>query len=464
MKLGISGRLALVFGVLVAVVALVVGSISIISAGSEINNDVDRFLKSRADDISSGIRQRPAQRINRRGTRPNPDDGRTNADAPLSGEVSAPNTAVDADAVVQVIDVDGTVATGSGIELPVEDEDLAVLEMPGSSIYRTVEINGESYRMYTTFINGGALQVARNIESTSAVLGSIRTRTIFFAVVLSVLAAVIGWLIARSVTKPLRQLTSSVDSVAATQDLNTTVAFTDRDDEIGRLANGFDDMLGALRTSRKQQHQLVENAAHEMRTPLTSVQANVDFLARANDVDETTRQEMLSRASAQLRELNSVFTEIVELATDSRDPATYEIADLADIAQSACARFEMRATVPVELQSTPCLVHVEPASIERAIGNLLDNAAKYGGNTPITVVVNNGQLSVRDRGPGLGDADLTRVFDRFYRADSTGDKPGSGLGLAIVSKIVTDHGGQAIAENHPDGGARIGFVLPTVTV
>jgi two-component system sensor histidine kinase MprB len=107
------------------------------------------------------------------------------------------------------------------------------------------------------------------------------------------------------------------------------------------------------------------------------------------------------------------------------------------------------------------VVSGDPARLDRAISNLLDNAIKWspeGGKIEVSLA--GGRLEVRDHGPGFGEDDLPHAFERFYRADDARSMPGSGLGLAIVQRIVSEHGGTATVVNAPDGGAAVSIVLP----
>ncbi|MCP5026872.1 MAG: HAMP domain-containing protein, partial [Actinomycetia bacterium] len=226
---------------------------------------------------------------------------------------------VDADAEVQSLDSSGAIESTVGVTLPVSEADIDLARERGPSLLRTVTIDGTDYRMITHHIDGGgAIQVARDLGSTNDVLGAIQNRMFIVGLILSVLAAGAGWLVARGTTRPLRHLTNSVEAVAETQDLSVAVSI-DRSDEIGRLAKSFDRMLGALALSREQQHQLVDDAAHELRTPLTSIHANIELLSRAPDLDDDVRQATLAAARSELRQLNVLITEIIELATNARD-------------------------------------------------------------------------------------------------------------------------------------------------
>ncbi|MEM9610418.1 MAG: HAMP domain-containing sensor histidine kinase [Actinomycetota bacterium] len=444
---GLGGRLAVAFALLAVVVTAVVSLTSLASTRGEVLDDVDKFLEERADDIASGRRGEPPDR---------------NRDARPGVDQEGVARAVDNDAEVQILDDDGEVIDTIGVPLPVEDVDLALVRNPeADKVLRTVDIDGVEYRMITEHIpGGGAVQVAQRLDSADAIISAVETRTVVLGLLLAAGAGAIGWFVAQATTAPLRRLTRSVEQVAQTQDLDQRVAM-DRSDEVGRLARTFDEMLAALDTSRRQQTQLVQDAAHELRTPLTSIRANIDLLVRAPDIEVDERQEMLGRVRSELGQLSTVITEIVELATDSRDTEAHVELDLAAVADAAATTFTEREGRPVELHAVPIAVRGDRAALERAIGNLLGNAAKFAPTGSISLTVDRGTVTVLDEGPGIPVAELELIFDRFHRTSATRHVPGSGLGLAIVSKIAAEHGGTVFARNRREGGAAIGFSLPT---
>ena len=235
-------------------------------------------------------------------------------------------------------------------------------------------------------------------------------------------------------------------------------------DEVARLGRSFNAMLAALSASREQQQQLARDASHELRTPLTSLRTNIELLARGEDMPAAERRDLLTHATLELEELTKLVSELVELAADQR-VAAHEFIDirLDELARSVVERATRRTGVHFDLDTPPTLVVGNPTLIERAAGNLLDNAAKW--NPPgssIDVTVENGTFSVRDHGPGISKADASHLFDRFFRAESARSKPGSGLGLSIVKQIVEAHGGRAWVEPAPGGGTVAAFALPPV--
>lgn len=434
--------------VILIVTGLVVVGIAVASfaayraTADELSSQTDRFLTARADQVIEGLRPSPR--------RPSGDD----RPRPRADELEF---AFDPDAIAQSLDGDGDVTASEGGTLPVDPRDEAVARGAGA-IIRDIEIDGEPYRMVTAPLpNGGAVQVAQETSATSEVLSRLAWRLAVVGAALALAAALLGWLLMRRTTRPLEELTSAAERVASTNDL-TPLGLAGHD-EVGRLAHSFDEMLGALRTSRDQQRQLVEDAGHELRTPLTSLRANVEFLVRAGELPNDQRDEILTGVRAEIAELAALVDELVLLATDD---ATVELPmtdlDLAEIVDEAVATFRRRTGRDVELRVEPTPVHGNAALLDRAVSNLLGNAHKFSpADEPIEVVLADRMVRVRDRGAGIDEAEAVRIFDRFHRAADARSEPGSGLGLAIVRYVADQHGGTVQAANAPDGGAVVGF-------
>jgi len=462
-RFGLGARLALAFTLLAVLTAFVTAGVSAYSTRRQVNADVDRFLEGRSLDIAEGRRvDVPRQG----GIRPGRNNGfppRPPADTTPIDVIDEIRSLVESDAEVQILSEEGNVLGTAGVVLPFEASDAKFLVRFEPVLLRTVEVAGEEYRMITRHVEGGgAVQVAQSLSTTNALLGDLRSELLLVGVIMSGLAALLGWGIAQTTTRPLRKLTRTIETVAATEDLSTPVLL-DRSDEIGRLSEEFDSLLKTLGSSRDQQQRLVQDAAHELRTPLTSVRANIDFLGMAPDLDEEQRRATLASIKAELGELSSVLAEVVELATKSRGPASFEELDLAWVAEAALAQFELRSARPVVRKLTPCLVAGDHGALVRATQNLIGNADKYSPEgLPITVSVLNGSLFVSDEGPGIDVGDQDRIFDRFYRSDRDRSAPGSGLGLAIVAKAAAEHQGNVWAREASGGGAEVGFTVPVI--
>jgi two-component system sensor histidine kinase MprB len=233
---------------------------------------------------------------------------------------------------------------------------------------------------------------------------------------------------------------------------------------VGRLGTAFDGMLDALAASRAEQQRLVQDAGHELRTPLTSVRTNLAVLRRHPDLDPATRRKVLDDLHNEVEELVVLLEEVVALAQGAVDDTPPTRVELGVLARTVAERAERRHGRVVVVTADQSAVEAPLPAVERAVSNLVDNAAKFdqsGG--PIEVVVEAGAVTVLDRGPGIAPGDETRVFDRFYRAEAARSRPGSGLGLSIVRDVALRNGGSVIAEPRPGGGAVVGFRLPAVT-
>ncbi|MFF5187701.1 ATP-binding protein [Streptomyces sp. NPDC000345] len=230
-------------------------------------------------------------------------------------------------------------------------------------------------------------------------------------------------------------------------------------DEVGRLSASFGRMLGRIAAAREAQERLVHDAAHELRTPLTSLRANATVLRRAGELTPDARERLIDDVESETRELGDLVDQLVELALARIHEEAEEPVELAEVARRAGRRVYRRTGRLVHVDADGSVVRGRPQALERAVGNLLENAAKFdpAGGDPLEIRVRRGAVTVSDRGPGIGAKDLPRVFDRFYRAESARGLPGSGLGLAIVRDVAEAHGGTVRAGARPGGGTSIGF-------
>jgi two-component system sensor histidine kinase MprB len=320
---------------------------------------------------------------------------------------------------------------------------LAVAQGQGQPFFYDSQLSGTQVRVYVArFVEGQALQVARSLEDVNATMRRLTVVLVLVSLAGVGLAALLGGLVGRSAMRPVRRLTRGTRYVAVTQDLSRRVEAIG-DDELASLARSFNSMLEALAESRRAQRQLIADASHELRTPLTTVQANVELLARGGELGADERRQLREDLLAQLRELTALVGDLVELARERPPESGLEELSL-DVLVGVCVERararEPRASFICALR--PCRVRADRPRLERAITNLLDNARKWspaGGSVEVEVA--DGELVVRDEGPGIDEADLPYVFDRFYRSADARRLPGSGLGLAIVRQVAEMHGG-----------------------
>lgn len=362
--------------------------------------------------------------------------------------------------VTQTLDPTGGASSpGTGFALPVTAVDRQVASGQVGSAHQDEVIDDTPFRVLTVALpDGGALQVARSTAENERVLDQLRSEILVVVVVVVLLSGLAGWVIARQLTRRLARLTEAAEQVASTGRLDVPVP-TEGSDEAGRLGVALASMLEALRRSRDSQQRLVQDAGHELRTPLTSLRTNVSVLRRHADLAEQQRVQVLTDLDAETRELTDLVNELVALASDQADEEPEQRVALAPLVERVADRTRRRYGCEVTVEADTTEVLGRPAALERAVGNLLDNAAKFGAGGPVRVAVAGGTVTVTDRGPGIAAADVPHVFDRFFRADTARSMPGSGLGLAIVRDVAESHGGTVFARTTPDG-TEVGIDLP----
>ena len=272
------------------------------------------------------------------------------------------------------------------------------------------------------------------------------------------LAAAMGFGVARTALAPVRRFTSGTETIAASGDVSRRMEVVG-DDELARLARSFNSTLDELERSVEAQRHLVADAGHELRTPISSLRANIQLLEDADRLPESEVAALRDDIVQELDELTAIVADIVELARRTK-PTEAEVDDvrLDLITDQLAERARRRGgnQVAFDLDLEPTLVRGQQERVARAISNVLDNARKWsppGGL--VEVRLHDGELSVRDHGPGFDSKDLPHVFDRFFRSDRARGMQGSGLGLAIVRQAAEAGGGWAKAENAPGGGALV---------
>lgn len=231
--------------------------------------------------------------------------------------------------------------------------------------------------------------------------------------------------------------------------------------EIGRLAGAFSSKVASLAASRREQQRLVADAGHEFRTPITALKTNLETLLRQDrGLSDAQRRELLEAALTQSNQLAGLATELVDLATDVQhhDEDLTNIY-LNELASDVALRFRRMGAKEVEVSGEGSSVRGRRSQLERALGNLVENAVKWAATT-VEINLEGGRVTVSDDGAGIPDDDLPHIFLRFYRSRQAHSTPGSGLGLAIVEHLITAHGGTVFGRNRAGGDAEVGFSLP----
>ena len=380
----------------------------------------------------------------------------------------------------QIVAADGAVepVTGTNVTLPVTAMTTSVASGRAGKYLSDVEVGGSHLRLITVPVtlqlaNGqtttGAVELARPLGQVDSILSNLRLMLLILCAAGIALAAMLGRLAARRVLAPLGEVAQAAEHIGETEDLTTRIQVR-ADDEVGQLATRFNAMLDRLETSRaavdesvRAQRQLVADASHELRTPVTSLRTNVEVLLQGGALTDEDRERLLSDVVEQSEELSALVGDLIELARGDQPIEAADDVRLDGIVEDAVDRARRNAPgIVFDTRLEPVVVDGVPERLSRAVNNLLDNAARhtYAGTT-VEIRVDATGVRVRDHGAGVDPEDLPHVFDRFYRGVNARGRQGSGLGLAIVRQGAEQHGGSVMASNAPDGGAVFEILLPT---
>jgi signal transduction histidine kinase len=272
--------------------------------------------------------------------------------------------------------------------------------------------------------------VAASTADVTDTIRTLRALTLLAAVVAAAIGAAAVALLMRGALRPLVRLDRAAAEIGRTGDARQRLPDPQRHDEVGRLATTLNRMLDGLEHARDAERRFLADASHELRTPLTALRGNVAHLARHG-----ATPALVADLEADAERLAQLADDLLALSREEAAPPPAEDVALDELADATAAD-------NVDVRAEPVTVRGDRAALERALGNLIENARRHGSGTiTVTVARHDGlaTLSVEDEGPGIPEEDRERVFERFYGE-------GSGLGLAIVRATAERHGGRAYAE------------------
>jgi len=449
--LSLRRRLSLISGASVGLAILLAAVVSYAVVRGQLRGQVDSALNAQASEVAQ--------------------TGQIN-----QGPPAIPASAGGPAQYVQLVFPDGAVRQVSGsLVLPVNQRVLRVAQGQAPSFLSDVHVGPNHLRMLTmsaTLVPEGipvALELARPLNGVDSVLESLRLVLALLLIGGVLMAVTLGRLASRRVLAPLAEVAQTVQHIGDTDDLSRRLVVHDPDDEVGQLAARFNHMLDTLEASRAQldasvrsQRQLVADASHELRTPVTSLRTNIEVLLDSEHLDAAERRRLLADVVEQSEELTTLVSDLIELARgDQPGPATEDVR-LDDLAAESLDRARRNAPhITFEGDLSPTTIEGVPERLARAINNLLDNAARHSpAGSTVRLTVSPGKVVVRDHGSGVDPEDQPYVFDRFFRGRGARGSQGSGLGLAIVRQVAEQHGGSASVANAPDGGAVFTLRLP----
>ena len=314
------------------------------------------------------------------------------------------------------------------------------------------------------------VHVAERIDALERSIAQTR-ESIALAVIAAMLAIVaLSWWLAGRAFDPLEKLAQAMREIGSER-LDRRLNWGKRDDEIGRLAESFDDLLARLQEAFARERQFISDASHELRTPLTSINANAQMLLRWGDRDPVILRESLETIVAESAQLSQMVGGMLLLAkADRGDEIPMEPLALGALAAEAVnGERASAASKGLDLRldaENGVFVMGEGHLLRQAIANLIENAVKFTAQGSVEVRVRalgeRAIVEVVDSGTGIPDRQRAQIFERFYRGDSAHARaiPGTGLGLAIVRSIARVHRGEVRAEGAPGGGALLRISLP----
>jgi two-component system sensor histidine kinase MprB len=478
-------RSALLAAAAVAIAVVLASALTYLLVAHQLREQVDTQLRDRSHNALFRIQHEAAA-----GLEPLLGGGEAQRGNPFGNLPPRPNQV---QGYQQLVGSSGSVLSSrGGVTLPVSATTRALAAKGKGSFLQSASVGGahlrilaEGVRPATAGKQGLAVQFAQPLTEDDHLLRRLRLILLLIALGGIALAALLGRLVADAVVAPVGRLTRAAEHVARTQDLSERIDTDGAEqvghaDEIGRLAVSFNAMLDALERSMSAldasvhaQRQLVADASHELRTPITSLRTNIEILQQAPNIESADREQLFTEVIEQIEELTLLVGDLIDLARGEEPPADTEDVRLDQVVREAIERARRLAgwvgsDTPLSVELEPVVLPGVPARLGRAVNNLIDNAVKYSPpGAPIEIRLamadrpgKGAELTLRDHGPGIAAEDLPHIFDRFYRGAEARGRPGSGLGLAIVRQVVEQHGGSIAAEAAPGGGTLMRVRLP----
>jgi two-component system OmpR family sensor kinase len=344
--------------------------------------------------------------------------------------------------------------------------------------FRNIVIDGRPFLVEDRYLKVGEtsaiVHVAEPLDALNQTFTRAREAIVIILACAALAVVLLSIALASQATTPINKLSEAMRQIGSDR-LDRRLRWQRRNDEIGRLAVSFDDLLQRLAEAFARERQFISDASHELKTPLTSINSNAQMLLRWADSDPSIRRESLETIAHESGALAEMVNGMLTLAkADRGDEIPKEPVALAQLASDVTRYAQPRAQakhldLEFSHEGTPTVLG-DPALLRQLVGNLVDNAVKFTERGRVGVRVGNDAatawLEVADSGPGIPEEELPHVFDRFYRADRARSRtvPGTGLGLAIVRSIARVHGGSVSVGRAPSGGALFRVTFPRMAL
>ncbi len=416
---------------------------------SDLDYNINQSLKARAQDVAGLVRQ---------------DDAAPGAGTVLRLPASPSN-------VAQVIDRSGRLlgASGGDTQTPLLRAD----ELAGAARAPELIQRADTLRLYALPLSGGSKIVVAGVSlaERDAALDKLDAALFIGVPAALVLATLAAYALAAAALRPVERMRLRAATIS-TDEIGKRLPLPESEDEISRLGATLNRMLDRLEDGLNHERMFVANASHELRMPLAVLKAELEVALRERG-GATQLRDAIGSAIEETDRIIRLAEDLLLLARaqDGTLPIDAEELPAEELVVDAGAK--LSSTVEragreliVDAGDVHHSVRADPARMQQAITNLIDNSLRYGAGA-ITLSTRSAtggvEIHVCDRGPGFGEEFLPHAFDRFSRADSSRPRGGVGLGLAIVRTIAEAHGGAVGARNIATGGADVWLRLPAVT-
>lgn len=342
-----------------------------------------------------------------------------------------------------------------------------VTALRGNNVFRS-EYGGGAFRSWAAVpityrsMTQGAVYLYEYDAEQGALLQGIQTNLRFISIVICMVSLVMGVVFSKALTRRIAQLLRGIHTVREGE-YSHRVSVRGGD-ELSRLADEFNELTGRLQTTEEVRRRFVSDASHELKTPLASIRLLTDSLLQADHMDGETAREFLNDIGDEADRLTRITEKLLTLTRLDTAPAAedvpVDVGAVVERVEHMLSPLARAVEVSLELKLQPgCVVLATEDDLYQIAFNLMENAVKYnlpGGRVLVTLTADGGRvvLRVEDTGVGIPEADLPKIFDRFYRVDKARSRAagGTGLGLSIVRDTVLQHGGAVTARRRePEG-------------
>lgn len=338
---------------------------------------------------------------------------------------------------------------------------------------RKIKANGVNYYIFDRELKGNGLSglwlrgVVAETQGKDEMTSISKLSLIILPIIL-IISILGGNLIARKTLSPIKNISDTASQIGKGNDLKKRIELSEGDDELHQLANNFNDMFARLDKSFEKEKQFTSDVSHELRTPMAVIMAQCEY-SMEKEMTNDEYAESIESIYNQGRKMTSMINQMLDIARLEMKPENYpkEKIDFSALTESVCEDLALIRDKNINLSANidkNIFINGNENLLTRAISNLILNAYRYGKengyiNVLLKEVQNNIIFEVEDNGIGISEKDLTKIFDRFYRADSSRTQGGTGLGLAITKEIVEFHGGKITAESKLGEGSKFTIIF-----